>query len=224
MTIRVVVADDQPLIAAGLGMLLSQEPDVQVVAMAADGAAAVAAAREHRPDVVVMDVRMPGMDGIEATKVLLAPGTSTPAPQVLFVATVHDERLVYAALRAGAAGFVLKDAAPGDLIRAVRVCAAGHGWLDPLVTRRLLAELAARPESGARPLAELRNLTPREREVLALLAQGYSNTDLSRLLFISQGTVKTHMTRVLMKLGLRTRAEAVAVAFQSGLVTVSRPS
>lgn len=218
--LRVLVADDQLLVGAGIRMLLSQEPDIDVAALVADGCAAVEAAQDLAPDVIVMDVHLPLLDGVEATRRIMAAGRAIP---VVIIANRHEESDVYAALRAGAAGFLLKDAVPDDLIRAVRLCAAGHGWLDPVITRNMLAEFASRPEQGARPMSAVQVLTRREQEILTLVALGLSNQDLARRLYIAEGTVKTHITRVLMKLGLRTRAEAVALAYQSGLVTVSRP-
>jgi DNA-binding NarL/FixJ family response regulator len=219
--IRVLIADDQPLVLAGLSLLLSSEPDVEVIASVSDGAAALAAAEELRPDVAVVDARMPGMDGIEVSRALCA-GADGPSVRVLVISTYRLPATIYAALRTGASGFLLKDAAPSHLGLAVRAVAAGHGWLDPQITVDLIGEFAARPEPAALPPAELEVLTAREQEILALVAQGMSNQELARRLFITQATVKTHLARVLMKLNLHNRAEAVATAYQSGLVTVSR--
>jgi DNA-binding NarL/FixJ family response regulator len=230
MTIRVLLADDQPLIRAGIAMLLSAEPDIETVAEVGDGDQAVAAAHRLRPDVVVMDVRMPGTDGVAATRRITgdasrritgdASGRDPGRPvQVLILTTYHIDDTVYAALRAGAAGFLLKDAAPTELTGAIRAVAAGGGWLHPAVARGLLAEFAARPQPRLGNPAELHHLTPRERDILAHVAQGLSNGDIAARLIISEGTVKTHLGRVLMKLGLRDRSQAVVAAYESGLVT-----
>jgi DNA-binding NarL/FixJ family response regulator len=230
MTIRVLIADDQPLIRAGIAMLLSAEPDIETVAEVGDGDQAVAAAHRLRPDVVVMDVRMPGTDGVTATGRITGDAcretTGDPSGRdpgrpvrVLILTTYHIEDTVYAALRAGAAGFLLKDAAPAELAGAIRAIAAGGGWLHPTVARGLLAEFAARPEAGPGNPAALQHLTRRERDILVHVAQGLSNSDIATRLTISEGTVKTHLGRVLTKLGLRDRAQAVVVAYESGLVT-----
>jgi DNA-binding NarL/FixJ family response regulator len=221
MTIRVLLADDQPLIRAGIAMLLSEEPDIEIVGEAENGGQAVEQARRLRPAVVVMDVRMPGTDGVAATRTISADGFPRDQGQpvrVLILTTYNVDEAVYAALRAGAAGFLLKDAAPADLVRAIRVVHAGDGWLAPAVTRALLAEFAARPAPTRSATAELRRLTPREREVLALVAHGLSNAEIAAALVIGEGTVKTHLGRVLTKLGLRDRAQAVVAAYRSGLV------
>ena len=218
--VRTLVVDDQPLIRAGIATLLSAEPDIAVVGTVADGRAALDAVRQDQPDVVVMDLQMPGLGGIEATTAL----TSGDGLGVLILTGFDSDADVYAALRAGASGFLRKDAAPAYLAAGVHAVAAGLGWLDPSVTGRLLAEFAARPERAARPPSELAVLTEREREVLVHVAQGLSNADIASRLFIAEGTVKTHLGRVLMKLHLRDRAQAVATAYQSGLVTVVRPT
>lgn len=221
MTIRVLLADDQPLIRAGLAMLLAAEDDLDVVGEAGDGRAAVELAAALRPDVVLMDVRMPGMDGLEATRRLTGDGPPDDPDRmvrVIILTTYHVDEAVYSALRAGASGFVLKDAAPDDLVSAIRAVADGDAWLHPPVARRLLADFAARPESRVPPPATLEQLTAREREVLILLAHGLSSSDIAAHLVIGTATVKTHLARILMKLGLRDRAHAVAVAYQSGLV------
>jgi DNA-binding NarL/FixJ family response regulator len=214
--IRVLLADDQPLVRAGLAMLLCAEPDVEVVGEAGDGAEAVELTRRLSPDVVLMDVRMPGLDGVAATRALTADPESTA--RVLILTTYHVDEAVYAALRAGASGFLLKDAAPTELLYAVRAVAAGEAWLDPAVARGLLDDLAARPEPAAPSPALLAELTAREHEVLILMAYGLSNAEIARRLVVGDATVKTHVGRVLMKLGLRDRTQAVVAAYQSGLV------
>ncbi len=213
MTVRVLLADDQPLVRAGIAMLLSAEPNLHVVGECAGGEEAVALARELEPDVVLMDVRMPGMDGVTATGLLT---TAQRPVRVLMLTTYHVDDAVYAALRAGASGFLLKDAAPAELVMAVQAVAKGEAWLDPAVTRRLLDELGTRPPR-TNP-AQLRLLTEREREVLALAATGLSNAEIASSLYIGEATVKTHLGRVLMKLGVRDRTQAVVAAYQTGLV------
>ena len=222
MRIRVVLADDQPLIRAGIAMLLAAEPDIEVVAEAGDGLQAVELTRRLRPDVVLMDVRMPGLDGVAATGELLggpclAAGPDRPV-RIIILTTYHVDEAVHAAVRAGASGFVLKDAAPEELVTAVRAVAAGEAWLDPAVTRRLLDDLATRPDPGLPAPAELRHLTPRELEVLVLMAYGMSNREIAEHLVLGDATVKTHVSRVLMKLRLRDRTHAVVMAYQSRLV------
>ncbi|GIE28416.1 DNA-binding response regulator [Actinoplanes italicus] len=215
MPIRVLLADDQPLVRAGLAMLLRAEPDVEVVAEAGDGAAAVELTRSVRPDVIIMDVRMPGMDGVAATRQLTEEDSTA---RVLILTTYHVDEAVYGALRAGASGFVLKDAAPQELVAAVRALAAGEAWLDPAVTRNLLDDLTSRPEPAAPSPAVLAKLTSREQEVLVLMAYGLSNREIAEHLVVGDATIKTHVARVLMKLGLRDRTQAVVAAYQSGLV------
>ncbi|WP_049577736.1 response regulator [Nonomuraea sp. SBT364] len=216
--IRVVVADDHLVVRTGFAELLGTQPDFTVVATAADGAEAVRACREHAPDVVLMDVRMPGMDGIEATRRLAGPG----GPRVLILTTFDLDEYVYDALRAGASGFLLKDVTAERLFDAVRVVAAGEALLAPAVTRRLIDEFARlRPESA---VASLAGLTPRETEVLRLVAEGLSNPEIAARLTITEETVKTHVSRVLGKLGLRDRTQAVVAAYETGLVVPrSRP-
>ncbi|MGH3756014.1 MAG: response regulator [Pseudonocardiaceae bacterium] len=219
--IRVVVVDDQPLVRAGIVMLVSAEEDITVVAEATDGQDALTQVRAQRPDVVLMDVRMPGTDGVAATRAMLEEGLTAQSGQpvgVIILTTYHIDEAVYAALRAGASGFLLKDAAPAEIVNAIRSVVAGEAWLDPAVTRRLIDEFATRPEQHAPTPAEMAQLTPREREVLTLLARGMSNADVATQLFISEATVKTHLARVMMKLGVREKAQAVAAAYQTGLV------
>ena len=219
--IRVVVVDDQPLVRAGIVMLVSAEEDITVVAEATDGKDALTQIRAHRPDVVLMDVRMPGTDGVTATRAVVEEGLSAENGQpigVIILTTYHIDEAVYAALRAGASGFLLKDAAPAEIVNAIRSVVAGEAWLDPAVARRLIDEFAARPEPHTPTPAEMAQLTPREREVLSLMARGLSNADVALELFISEATVKTHLARVMMKLGVREKAQAVAAAYQTGLV------
>jgi DNA-binding NarL/FixJ family response regulator len=211
--IRVVLADDQPLVRTGLRMILGAEEDLEIVGEAADGAEAVAVCAEVRPDVVLMDVRMPGMDGIDATRAVTA--VDDP-PRVLVLTTFDLDDVVYEALRAGASGFLLKDAPEERLTTAIRVVADGGSLFAPSVTRRLIEEFAGRATPPAPP--RLDALTPREHEVLVLVARGLSNAEIGRQLFVTENTVKTHVARVLTKLGLRDRVQAVVLAYESGLV------
>ncbi len=219
--IRVVVVDDQPLVRAGIVMLVNAEEDITVVAEATDGQEALTLVRAQRPDVVLMDVRMPGTDGVAATRAVVNEGLTAQSGQpigIIILTTYHIDEAVYAALRAGASGFLLKDAAPAEIVNAIRSVVAGEAWLDPAVARRLIDEFAARPEPHTPTPAEMAQLTPREREVLSLMARGLSNADVAVELFISEATVKTHLARVMMKLGVREKAQAVAAAYQTGLV------
>jgi DNA-binding NarL/FixJ family response regulator len=218
--IRVLVADDQLLVRTGFRMILDTEEDIEVVAEAADGAEAVELARRHAPDVVLMDVRMPHVDGIEATGRIAGPDVPHPV-RVLMLTTFDLDDYVYAALRNGASGFLLKDTPPEDLVRAIRVVAAGEALLAPTVTRRLIEEFS---RTAARPTArpELASLTEREHEVLGLVARGLSNAEIAGRLVLGETTVKTHVGRILMKLGLRDRVQAVVLAYESGLVTPGR--
>jgi DNA-binding NarL/FixJ family response regulator len=214
--IRLVVADDHQVVRTGFAGLLGTQPDFTVIGVACDGAEAVAICRQLRPDVVLMDVRMPGMDGIEATKQLC--GGAASGPRVLILTTFDLDEYVYDALRAGASGFLLKDVTAERLFDAVRVIAAGEALLAPTVTRRLIGEFARqRPHSGAGSAA-LAALTPRETQVLRLVAEGLSNSEIAARLVVTEETVKTHVSRVLSKLGLRDRTQAVVTAYESGLV------
>jgi DNA-binding NarL/FixJ family response regulator len=218
--LRAVIADDQALVRTGFGMILAAD-GIEVAAEAADGADAVAAARRTRPDVVLMDIRMPGMDGIEATRRILAedgPAGGPDGTRVIILTTYDLDHYVYAALTAGASGFLLKDVTPEHLVTAVRLVRAGDALLAPTITRRLVERFAHRDEPAA-PRRELVDLTPRELEVLRLLATGLSNAELADRLFLSPTTVKTHIGRILSKLGLRDRVQAVILAYESGLVT-----
>ena len=212
--ITVLIADDQALIRGGFRMILDAEADIEVVGEGIDGADAVRGFERLRPDVVIMDVRMPTMDGIEATRHITE---LDPAAKVLMLTTFDLDEYVYEALRAGASGFLLKDRPPEELIDAVRVIAAGDALLAPSVTRRLIEEFARRPHAAVAP-ASLAELTDREREVLVLMGRGFSNAEIARELFVAETTVKTHVGRVLHKMGLRDRAQAVVLAYESGLV------
>jgi DNA-binding NarL/FixJ family response regulator len=221
VTVRVVVADDQEIVRAGFAALLATQPDIEVVGTAANGDEAVRVCAEQRPDVVLMDVRMPVLDGIEATRRLTAGGDG---PQVVILTTFDLDEYVYDALGAGASGFLLKDAGAERLFDAVRVVAAGDALLAPAVTRRLIAEFArTRPRLPRRP-EQLEALTPRETDVLRLIAQGLSNMEIAARLVLSDETVKTHVSHVLGKLGLRDRTQAVVIAYESGLVEPRRSS
>jgi DNA-binding NarL/FixJ family response regulator len=210
---RVLVVDDQALVRGGFSMILEAEPDLAVVGEAADGVEAVRMVAERTPDVVLMDVRMPRMDGIEATRRI----TAAARARVLVLTTFDLDVYVYDAVRAGASGFLLKDVPPRDLAHAVRTVAAGNSLVAPSVTRRLLEEFVRRPPPGRRS-ARLDALTDRELEVLGLLARGWSNAELAAHLVLSETTVKTHVTRILAKLGLRDRVQAVVLAYEAGLV------
>jgi DNA-binding NarL/FixJ family response regulator len=216
----VVIADDQAMVVEGFAALLDAQPDIQVVGKAENGREAVDATRRLAPDVVLMDVRMPVMDGLTATRRLFDGGATAAdhAPRVLILTTFDLDEYVYEALRAGASGFLLKDATGADLVAAVRVVAAGDALLAPSVTRRLIADFARqRPPDRPRPEA-LAALTPRETEVLTLIARGQSNAEITRSLVLAEETVKTHVSRILAKLGLRDRVQAVVLAYESGLV------
>ena len=215
--IRVAIADDQPLVRTGLATMVNHAADLVLVGEAADGDEAVEVARRERPDVLLMDIRMPGMDGIEATR-RIAGAVATQKVRVIVLTTFDRDEYVHAALRAGASGFLLKDVAPEDLFAAIRVVAAGDALLGPSITRRLIAEFARRPSGGATDAARLGRLTDREREVLALVARGLSNDEIANRLVISPATAKTHVSHVMTKLDARDRAQLVIVAYETGLV------
>ncbi len=215
--IRVLVVDDQGLVRAGFRMILEAQPDVEVVGEAVDGLEAVEAARRLRPDVVLMDIRMPRLDGLEATRRLAGPGASNPV-KVLILTTFDLDEYVYEALRAGASGFLLKDVRREDLVAAVRVVGAGEALLAPSITKRLIGEFARRPRPVYAAPAALEALTAREREVLGLMCRGHSNAEIASELVISEQTVKTHVGNVLAKLGLRDRIHAVILAYEVGLI------
>jgi len=212
--IRVLLADDQALVRAGFGSLLGDEPDIEVVGEAADGAQAVAMARALQPDVVLMDVRMPGTDGLAATRAI-AQDEALAAVRVVVLTTFELNEYIFEAIRAGASGFLVKDTEPAELLRAVRVVATGDALLSPGVTRQLIAQFAARPEPPPAPTLE--PLTEREREVSALVAAGLSNDEIAERLYLSTATVKTHVNRAMTKLGARDRAQLVVFAYESGL-------
>ncbi|HET6532892.1 MAG TPA: response regulator transcription factor [Actinoplanes sp.] len=218
--IKVLIADDQAMVRQGFGALLAAQPDIVVVGDAADGEAAVTQTRRLDPDVVLMDVRMPKVDGLEATRRLLGGRFDDAGPRVLVLTTFDLDDYVYEALRAGASGFLLKDAPAADLVQAVRIVAAGEALLAPTVTRRLIAEFAARPHTDRPRPTSLNALTPRETEVLRLIARGRSNQEIAADLVVAEQTVKTHIGRILAKLNLRDRAQAVVLAYETGLVAV----
>jgi DNA-binding NarL/FixJ family response regulator len=215
VTARVVLADDQPLVRAGFRMILEAEDDIDVAGEASDGEEAVAVTRQLQPDVVLMDIQMPKVDGLEATR-RIAQDASTDS-RILILTTFERDDYVFEALRAGASGFMLKNAAPEDLVRAVRVVATGDALLDPAITRRVIEDYAQRA-APRKDHARLARLTEREREVLRLLATGKSNAELAAHLYLGEGTVKTHVSHVLGKLGLRDRVQAVVFAYETGLV------
>jgi DNA-binding NarL/FixJ family response regulator len=215
MTIRVVVADDQGMVRSGFSTLLNAQPDIEVIGEAVNGQEAIVRAAELRPDVILMDVRMPVLDGLQATQRISA---LDAAPRILILTTFDLDDYVYEALRAGASGFLLKDASAGELADAVRVVAAGDGLLAPSVTRRLIAEFARLGARRSPDRKNLKDLTDRETEVLALVARGLANAEIAAQLFVAEQTIKTHVSRVLTKLGLRDRAQAVVFAYETGLV------
>lgn len=216
--IRVMIVDDQALLRGSLRVLIETEPDLVVVGEAGNGAEAVERVPACSPDVVLMDVRMPGMDGIEATRLITA---HQPAPKILVLTTFDLDDYVYSALRAGASGFLLKDTPPGKLLDAVRVVAAGEALLAPSVTRRLIAEFIGRAAPVQRPARTLDGITDREREVLTLIARGLANSEIEHHLQLSRGTVKTHIGHLLAKLDARDRAQLVIVGYETGLVATS---
>ena len=216
MSVRVLVADDHALVRAGFRALISSEPDLEVVGEAADGTEAVALAGVSAPDVILMDIRMPGMDGVAATERITSGQPDGGPPRVLVLTTFDLDEYVYAALRAGASGFLLKDTPPRDLLTAIRVVASGDALLAPSVTRKLIREFAR--QSPAPPRQALDGLTGRERDVLALVAKGLSNAEIADQLVVSLATVKTHVSRLLVKLSARDRAQLIIVAYESGFV------
>jgi DNA-binding NarL/FixJ family response regulator len=215
--IRVLLADDQDLVRLGLRVLLDSEDDLQVVGDAADGLGAVELATRLRPEVILMDVRMPGIDGIEATRRIVADQNLT-ATKVIVLTTFEIDEYVFDALRVGASGFLIKDTKPADLLRAVRLVADGDALLSPSVTRRVIREFASRPSRAVKPHPQLATLTDREREIVALVAEGLSNDEIAARLVISPATARTHVSRAMVKLGARDRAQLVVFAYQSGLV------
>ena len=213
--IRVLLVDDQVLVRAGFRVLLQSDPEIEVVGEAGHGEEAVALVGRLTPDVVLMDIRMPGMDGLEATRRL---ASRPQAPRVLILTTFEADEYVFEALRAGASGFLLKDVEPEDLLKGIRVVAGGEALLSPSVTRRLIAEFAARPPQGPLPIETLAELTERERGILVEVASGRGNDEIAERLFLSPATVKTHVSRIMSKLDLHDRAQLVVIAYQTGLV------
>ncbi len=218
MSIRLLIVDDQELVRIGFGLFLETQDGLEVVGEAPDGQQALARARELRPDVILMDIRMPIMDGIEATA-RLRDLKLDPPPRILVLTTFDLDEYVYGALRAGAAGFLLKDAPRERLVEAIHVIHAGEALLSPSITRRLIEDYARRTDPIQPPDALLRELTPREREVLILVARGLSNNEIAQRLIVTEATVKSHVGNVLMKLGLRDRVQAVVLAYENGIVT-----
>jgi DNA-binding NarL/FixJ family response regulator len=218
MTVRVLLSDDQPLVRAGLRVLIADTPDLDVVGEAGTGTEAVQLVAEFQPDVVVMDIRMPGMDGIEATRIIAAEHQPT---RVIVLTTFDDDDYVYGALRAGASGFLVKDMALDDILAAIRVVAAGDALIAPSVTRRLIAQFAGPPQPPP-PRREIDGITEREREVLTMIGRGLSNAEIAAGLFISAATAKAHVARLLAKLGARDRVQLVIAAYEAGLVPPSR--
>ena len=218
--IRVLLVDDQALVRAGFRMILDAEPEIEVVGEAADGRDAIDQVRSLRPDVVLMDIRMPELDGLEATRRILAAVDGDGGPKILMLTTFDLDEYVYEALRAGASGFLLKDTPPEQLVAAIHVIAEGDALLSPAVTKRVIGEFVR--GGGPKPEAQfprLEDLTAREHEVLKLIARGLSNAEIAKELFVSETTVKTHVARILMKLGLRDRVQAVVLAYEAGVVS-----
>ncbi|SRR6266536_4036980 len=216
MTVRVLIADDEEMVRYGFRMILEAQPDITVVAEAEDGISAVEAARRHTPDVVLMDIRMPNMDGLEATRILLS--SVAPPPRVVVLTTFDRDEYVYEALKAGASAFLLKASPPEQLAAAVRVVAAGDALLHPAITKRLIQDFARRPTPREGMAPELRGLTEREVEVMRLIARGLSNREIAGRLYLAEATVKTHVVHILAKLGLRDRSQIVVLAYETGLV------
>ena len=223
MSIRLLIVDDQELVRTGFRLFLETQDDLEVVGEAGDGEEAIELAHDLRPDVILMDIRMPRMDGVEATARLTASGL-TPPPRVLVLTTFDLDEYVFGALRAGAAGFLLKDAPRERLVEAIRVVHAGEALLSPSITRRLVEDFAARTDPLEPSAALLEELTPREREVLVLVARGLSNGEIAKRLVVTEATVKSHVGSLLMKLGLRDRVQAVVFAYEHGIVVASDPS
>jgi DNA-binding NarL/FixJ family response regulator len=222
VSIRLLIVDDQELIRTGLRLFLETQDDLDVVGEASNGAEAIERARQVRPDVVLMDIRMPGMDGVEATARLTASGIEPP-PRVLVLTTFDLDEYLFGALRAGAAGFLLKDAPRERLLEAIRVVYSGDALLSPSITRRLIEDFAARTDPLEPPTALLEQLTPREREVLVLVARGLSNKEIANRLVVTEATVKSHTSSVLLKLGLRDRVQAIVFAYEHGIVIAGEP-
>ncbi len=220
MSVRVIVADDQELVRTGFRVILDSEPDIEVVGEAGDGQQAIEAARRHNPDVVLMDIRMPHLDGLEATRRIVTDPDA--GPRVLILTTFDLDECVYEALRSGASGFLLKDGPVDQLLSAVRVVARGDALLAPQITRRLIAEFSRRPHPTALP-DRLEMLTGRELEVLKLVARGFSNSEIAEELYVAETTIRTHVGRILTKLGLRDRVQAVVLAYEIGLVRPGAP-
>ena len=220
MSITVLLADDQPLLRRGFGMIIEAEPDLTVIAEAGDGAEAVTAARKHAPDVVLMDIRMPGTDGIEATRRIVA---ADPDAKVLVLTTFDIDEYAFGALRAGASGFLLKDVRPAELVAAIRTVAAGDAIVSARVTRRLLQEYAHLLPVNTSRFPQLAELTDREREVLTAVARGLSNAEIAEAFCVSETTVKSHVGRILAKLDLRDRVQIVVLAYEAGLVRPGKP-
>ena len=216
MTLRVALVDDQALMRTGFAMILNAEPDIEVVGDAANGRLGVEMCRQLRPDVVLMDVRMPEMDGIEATRLIVS--DETYDTKVLVLTTFELDKYVYSAVRAGASGFLLKDTPPDQLLAAVRVVAEGNALLSPSVTKRVIEEFARQPSGELAKSDGMEQMTAREREVFELLARGMSNHEIAESLYVGEATVKTHVSRILMKLGVRDRVQAVVLAYESGVV------
>jgi DNA-binding NarL/FixJ family response regulator len=223
VSIRLLIVDDQELVRTGFRLFLETQDDLEVVGEAGDGAEAIERARELRPDVVLMDIRMPGMDGVKATARLTAAGIEPP-PRVLVLTTFDLDEYVFGALRAGAAGFLLKDAPRERLLEAIRVVHGGEALLSPSITRRLIENFATRTYPLELPTAVLEQITPREREVLVLVGRGLSNNEIAERLVVTEATVKSHVGSILTKLDLRNRVQAVVFAYEHGIVTAGEPS
>ena len=220
--IRVVVVDDQALVRGGFRVLVDSAPDLTVVGEASDGAQAVDLALAERPDVILMDIRMPSMDGLEATRRILAADTAQLI-RILILTTFDLDEYVFAALKAGASGFLLKDTPPAALLAGIRTVAAGDALLSPSITRHLIEEYVRHPQHPTKPPAQLESLTDREVEVLSLVAKGWSNAEIAERLFVTPATAKTHLSRMLLKLDARDRAQLIVIAYETGLVSPSSP-